>query len=132
MNMNPDSSGSVCGLPLVVRELLLQQEHLGLELVPLVEDVPQLLQGEARPVGVLLVQARRLLLPLSLLQGHRTTCQGGKEGSRGGKDGWVRARRDRKGREQGRKEGRKDGFMGQGRKDGWMDGWMEGGIERTR
>ena len=35
----------------VVGQLLLQQKHLGFELVPFIQDVPQLLQGEARAVA---------------------------------------------------------------------------------
>lgn len=55
--------------PSVIGQLLLQQEDFGLELVPLVEDVPQLLQGEAGSVGVLRVQAGpRLLVAQGLLE----------------------------------------------------------------
>lgn len=54
--------------PFVIGQLLLQHEDFGLELVPLVEDVPQLLQGEAGSVGVLRVQAApRLLVAQGLL-----------------------------------------------------------------
>lgn len=54
--------------PLVISQLLLQHEDFGLELVPLVEDVPQLLQGEAGSVGVLRVRAApRLLVAQGLL-----------------------------------------------------------------
>lgn len=45
--------------PLVIVELLLHQEQVGFELVPLEDDVTHLLLGEARLVGVLVV-ARRL------------------------------------------------------------------------
>lgn len=48
--------------PSVIGQLLLQHEDFGLELVPLVQDVPQLLQGEAGTVGVLRVQAAPCLL----------------------------------------------------------------------
>lgn len=61
--------------PFVISQLLLQHEDFGLELVPLVEDVPQLLQGEAGSVGVLGVQAApRLLVAQGLLRrrGERT------------------------------------------------------------
>lgn len=61
--------------PFVVRQLLLQQEDFGLELVPLVEDVPQLLQGEPGPVGVLQVWARRLLVAQRLLVGGETRAR---------------------------------------------------------
>lgn len=57
--------------PLVVRQLLLQQKHFGLEFVPLVEHVPQLLQCEPGAVGVLeihghLFRLRDALLPARL------------------------------------------------------------------
>lgn len=41
--------------PLIVAELLLHQEEVGFELVPLENDVPHLLLGEARLIRVLLV-----------------------------------------------------------------------------
>lgn len=41
---------------LIVGQLLLQQKHLGLKLIPLVQHIPQLLQREPRAVGVLEVQ----------------------------------------------------------------------------
>ncbi len=50
--------------PLVVVELLLHQEEVGFELVPLENDVTHLLLGEARQIGILLV-SRRLLLRLA-------------------------------------------------------------------
>lgn len=55
-------------VPFVVGQLLLQQKHFGLELVPLVQDVPQLLQGEPGPVWVLWVFDCSLLLAQRLLQ----------------------------------------------------------------
>lgn len=49
--------------PLIVVELLLHQEQVGFELVPLENDVSHLLLGEARLIGILLV-GRRLFLRL--------------------------------------------------------------------
>lgn len=48
--------------PLVVCQLLLQQKHLGLELVPLMQHVPQLLQRESGAVGVLEIHGQLLCL----------------------------------------------------------------------
>lgn len=44
--------------PLVIVEFLLHQEQVGLELVPLEDDVTHLLLGEARQVGILVVASR--------------------------------------------------------------------------
>lgn len=41
--------------PLVIVELLLHEEQVGFELVPLEDDVAHLLLGEARLVGILVV-----------------------------------------------------------------------------
>lgn len=41
-------------VPFIVCQLLLQQEYLSFEFILLLQDVPQLLQGEARLVRVLL------------------------------------------------------------------------------
>lgn len=41
--------------PLVIVELLLHEEQVGFELVPLEYDVSHLLLGEARRVGILVV-----------------------------------------------------------------------------
>lgn len=41
---------------LIVGQLLLQQKHLGLKLIPLMQYIPQLLQREPWAVGVLEVQ----------------------------------------------------------------------------
>lgn len=50
-------------VPFIVCQLLLQQEHLSFEFILLLQDVPQLLQGEARLVRVLLwVFIRRSIL----------------------------------------------------------------------
>lgn len=66
------------GPPLVVAELLLDQEQVGLQLVPLKDDVTHLLLGETRLVGI---------LPLfrCLIQGHR--CCGMRTGLMGQKRG---------------------------------------------
>lgn len=53
--------------PLVVCQLFLQQKHLGLELVPLMQHVPQLLQREPGAVGVLGVHGRLVRLRDTLL-----------------------------------------------------------------
>lgn len=61
--------------PFVIGYFFLQHEDLGFELVPLVEDVPQLLEGEARPVGVFQVEGAflfcRVLLRLPLVAGRK-------------------------------------------------------------
>lgn len=44
--------------PLIIVELLLHQKQVGLELVPLKDDVAHLLLGEARLVGILVVAGR--------------------------------------------------------------------------
>lgn len=41
--------------PLVIVEFFLHQEQVGLELIPLEDDVTHLLLGEARQVGILVV-----------------------------------------------------------------------------
>lgn len=85
--------------PFVVRQLLLQHEDFGLQLVPLVEDVPQLLQGEPGPVGVLGVQAApRLLVTQGLLNAEKETA-------------WGRDS-EATGEEEGEEEGRKRGYLG--------------------
>lgn len=47
--------------PLIVVELLLHQEEVGFELVPLKNDFTHLLLGEARPVGILRIDCRLFL-----------------------------------------------------------------------
>ncbi len=76
----------------------MQHEDFGLELVPLVQDVPQLLQGEAGPVRVLWVEASRLLLAQSLLPRDESVTK----------------------RKQSQREKRK-----KGRKDRWEEGEKE-------
>lgn len=58
-------------VPSVVRQLLLQHEDFGFKLVPLVEDVPQFLQGETGPVGVLWVQTSARALVAQCLLARR-------------------------------------------------------------
>ena len=48
--------------PLIVCQLLLQQKHFGLELVPLVQHIPQFLQCEPGAVGVLEIHGHLLRL----------------------------------------------------------------------
>lgn len=56
LNTHADTSThTVAHPPLVIVELLLHQEQVGFELVPLENDVTHLLLGEARLVGILLV-----------------------------------------------------------------------------
>lgn len=47
---------SLINIPFVIRQLFLEHKHLSLEFVPLVQDIPQLLQGEAGFAGLLLLQ----------------------------------------------------------------------------
>lgn len=51
-------------VPFVIRQLFLEHKHLSLEFVPLMQDIPQLLQGEAGFAGLLLLQAVSILLLL--------------------------------------------------------------------
>lgn len=88
--------------PFVISQLLLQHEDFGLELVPLVEDVPQLLQGEAGSVGVLRVQADpRLLVAQGFLPQRGEGVTRGDSTTRGGE-----------GREGRREVGRRRGYLG--------------------
>lgn len=87
--------------PFVVGQLLLQQEDFGLELVPLVEDVPQLLQGKPGPVGILGVQSSHLVVAQRLLARDKNLLYGeeAEDGEKGGR------------REEGRKVRRKSGYL---------------------
>lgn len=51
-------------VPFVIGQLFLEHKDLSLELVPLMQDIPQLLQGEAGSAGLLLLQAGSILLLL--------------------------------------------------------------------
>lgn len=56
MNTHADTSTHTpAHPPLVIVELLLHQEQVGFELIPLENDVTHLLLGEARLVGILVV-----------------------------------------------------------------------------
>lgn len=66
--------------PLVVAELLLHQEQVGLQLVPLKDDVSHLLLGETRPVRILLllhwlIQGRRCRRKRTGLMGQKWGLQ---------------------------------------------------------
>lgn len=65
----------------------MQQEDFGLELIPLMKNIPQLLQGEPGPVGVLRVQASHLLLAQRLLVGKEHITPRKKEHRKGRKEG---------------------------------------------
>lgn len=55
-------------MPFVVGHLLLQHEDFGFQLVPLVQDVSELLKCEAGAVGVFEVQISCVLITQRLLQ----------------------------------------------------------------